>query len=747
MSEVAPLNLEEAPMEAAAAPPTGEAPAPAPAALVVLNGRLGGARRPLDRPLTLLGRAAGCDLRLNVEGVRALHAAVVRGPDGFCLRDLAGGGVQVNGDAAGDCALKDGDVIALGPFQFRFEAGGAAAERDALRAQAAAVAAQQAALAEEEARLALRKAALEKQEEQLSGHLEERRRRLAEVREQTKQDRDALQQQRAAAAKEQADLRNRLEQALAEAAEAEKAARAERRRLVELRRRMRRRWRRHWQAHEAALRRREREGIEGQKQLEKEAKELRRGREALAEARLRFNGEAELGRRQLRDQWEELSLAQQQWEQCVNFEQAERERRELGLKARAAAVEEAERAWADRDRRTRHAHAHLLKEIEGLEARAVNLRRRLAEREAGESRRNGDATPPEAGSTTPVVEPPVLAPVAEPAASPEAEAEALRRTADRLADQRLHLLEQWGRLLEVHEAWRQEREATLAELEASNRRLAERERAAEALERAAHAASAEHRQRRQELVQLRGALEARQARLTAREAAWEAERETLLADVRAREEAAAALARRVEGLSRRRGAQRRKEAEELAAARARLEDMRRQYAAMWQECQGRRNALANEQRDLAARTLSLERLRLELLARAPNAAAAERRLERMRRRAYARVMAATRAAEADRQALAAEGARLAEYAEWLQRLEADLAAGREELARERAVCEEREAAAADEERRGRLELLRLQARQQHGEREAARLRDEVERVARLLLDEAEDAVPPAVQAA
>ena len=39
-------------------------------------------------PLTFLGRAAGCDVRLNVEGLNPLHCLIAYGPAGVLVRDL-----------------------------------------------------------------------------------------------------------------------------------------------------------------------------------------------------------------------------------------------------------------------------------------------------------------------------------------------------------------------------------------------------------------------------------------------------------------------------------------------------------------------------------------------------------------------------------------------------------------------------------------------------------------------------------
>ena len=60
--------------------------APSPGDLVVQNGRLSGVRRPLTVPLTLIGRAPSCHVRLNLDGIAELHCAVLAGPTGLVLR-------------------------------------------------------------------------------------------------------------------------------------------------------------------------------------------------------------------------------------------------------------------------------------------------------------------------------------------------------------------------------------------------------------------------------------------------------------------------------------------------------------------------------------------------------------------------------------------------------------------------------------------------------------------------------------
>src|SRR5262249_58625493 len=91
--------------------------------------------------------------------------------------------------------------------------------------------------------------ALARQEGQLATHLEDKRRQLLELQDQITEARSALRQKRAAHAELAGRQQHELAQARAEAADLQGAARAERQRLLALRRRMLRRWRRPKLAH------------------------------------------------------------------------------------------------------------------------------------------------------------------------------------------------------------------------------------------------------------------------------------------------------------------------------------------------------------------------------------------------------------------------------------------------------------------------------------------------------------------
>ncbi len=299
-------------MDAASPAPAVEAVVPALSGeLVVHGGRLAGTRRPLNAPLTFLGRAEGCDLRLNIDGILPVHCVLLSHSARVVLRAWPGGGeVLVNGIPVTDGPLADGDLLVIGPFEFRLclpapLPGDAAREKAALRVQAAAVAAQQAEITDQENRLRQRQAALGRQEAQLADHLEERGRRLARLREQVRRARSALRARREEHEKRAAEAAAELTQNRQLLTNEAGLLQARRQRLASLYRRLRVRHVRLAKAQEADAERREREIVNKRERLEREAA-------ALAEARRHFNGEAELGRRQLQDGWDELRRAGQE---------------------------------------------------------------------------------------------------------------------------------------------------------------------------------------------------------------------------------------------------------------------------------------------------------------------------------------------------------------------------------------------------------------------------------------------------
>jgi chromosome segregation ATPase len=715
--------------------PTPHADPPAPAGeLIVHNGRLSGTRKTLNAALTLLGRAEGCDVRLNAEGVLPIHCAVIRGPAGLGVRALHGAVTLVNGRPIAEGPLHDGDLLGVGPFQFRVALAPAAEpidraalerEKDALRIQAAAVVAQQAALTEQEVRLQQRRVALERQEAQLSAHLEERRQKVVELQGQVREARMALRDERVEHEKRVAETTAELLRTRRDLKAGQDKLRDDRRRLAHLHKRLRRRHAAQGKAVQAAARAREDRLAGDRRKLEAE-------QAALNEARLRFNGEAELGRRQLQDGWDELRRAQKHWEE-------RRGRDDADLRRRAREAAESEQALAEQWQRWEETRRGLEAEAEGLESRVRNLRRKMQEQEQ-EAQRHGAAPAPSPATPPEAVAPPPR-PRPEPSAGERERLAGLEVLAGELADQRLHLLEQAARLARAQEEWRAEQAAALAELDEAGRRLQEREARIEPSGRALAEAEADLRRRAEAVAQRQGHLDGWQARLTAQAAAWEAKRESLLAAMRGREEVARRQADVMDGLRRRWAQRRQKELESLRGELQRCGAARRQYAALWEECLNRGAALEQQQRALAERALALEQYRLEVIGRAADSAAAEKRLERLRRRCAAPTAAARRNLDRERQALSTEAKRLQEVAQQLDKQGLGLAE-REAALSERLTSRDQGQADADTAgTRLRAEVRALTAQRDRHEREAQALRDEVERLARLLMEDGPTLLP------
>lgn len=767
-------------MEAAHATPS------APAELVLQNGRPDGSRRAVTAALTLLGRAPGCDMRLNAHGVSLQHCALALVPEGLVLRDLESeSGTLVNGERVTACTLRHGDVVSVGPFQFLVQLPadgtgsgivplGVAAlhdmevvrkEKEALRIQAAAVAAQQAALTEEEIRLKQRAVALERQEEQLAAHLEERRRQLTALQVQVRDARASLRRERTAFEEQSRQLLQDVEQARSEAAEAQKLAEEDRKRLTSLRGRLKRRWHRHWAAERRAMLRRERQVEDQARALEHAAERLQQDRDGLAQAHLRFNGEVELGRRRIQADRDALAREQCQWaDQCARLQTAHSQQTRA-LAAREAALADVERELMAEKERWLGGRVRLEQEAEGLENRIRNQRRRLLEQQEEITRvgtalqglKERAATPalatvPETAESPQYIPVPMAEIVQPPSYSESAtlwqeRLRFLEILAGELADQRLWLAEQGERLLRAREDWRQAQEAVSAELEEAARSLQRREDTLAAREQLLGSAEAILRHRAEELAQTRRHLDAWQARVAAREAAWETERTSLLARVQSGEEFVRRQLADLDGLRRRWAQRRREEVGRLRTEHQHLQEARRQYAELWEDCLRRSAALEQEKRGVAERLLAMEQYRLELVGKAENAAVVERRLERLRRRWATLYAAADRDLARERRALEAEAARVEARGRAADEKAAQAAAQQAELDARLSSWEQEQARTEGATARLHQELQSLRLQHDLHERQLAGLRDEVERMALTLLEQDGSLPVPSVQAA
>lgn len=758
---------------------------PAPVELIVQNGRLRGESRPLHQPLTLVGRAAGCDVRLNAAGVHPLHCAVVHGPSGVLLRELqASNATRVNGKASGTCTLADGDLVTIGPFTFQVrinqlptagrDEADIAAEKEALRIQAAAVVAQQAALTEEEAKLQQRGTALEQQEGQLAKHLEEKRQKLIELRDQARAAHGQLRQERKLREAQLADGKGELLALRREVEHGRSQLRLDRHRLLKFRRRLKQRWHRHWAAERAAMQQQQQRVANRLAELNAEAERLRQEREAQRQARLSFNAEVEIGRRQLHAAWDKLRLARREEDERQAQAQADLFERLTVLERRERALVEAERALTDEAQQWQEMRQELEKEHEGLENRIRNYRHKIFDREAEVERLDvllaglrldaaknagaeGPKTEPEgsAGTSAAPVHLPVVASLAKrlsaapppglPAPRPTLELTPdvaagmaiLEKLAGELADQRMHLMEQCQRLVEAQRRWHQYREAAASELEVLGRQLHDRDRALQAREETQEAAEVRVRQQQREAANLQRYLEGWQTRMAARESTWEADRERLLADLQGREKLAEQRLRAIDQLHQKWVKRRGREVDWLRGERAACEKLRRECVAVREGWLKRRAALEQEQRTVAEKTLALEQFQQEQVGQAGNAAAAGRRLEKLRRRWAALSAPAEKALAEQWEQLKAEAQRLEAMQARVNKQTARLTAQENDLGTRLSEWEQNKVVAADEANRRVQELASAQSLRDRYEKQVYELRDEVERLARLFLDEAE----------
>src|SRR5262249_34080894 len=150
----------------------------------------------------------------------------------------------------------------------------------------------------------------------------------------------------------------------------------------------------------------------------------------------------------------------------------------------------------------------------------------------------------------------------------------------------------------------------------------------------------------------------------------------------------------------------------------------------------------------AERSLALEQQRLEMIRKAPDAESADRRLDRLRSRWAAGFLPLQRAIAQERDAVKHEAAQLDIRFRQTQQLINKAALKEAEFAQQLSTWEREKLLTDEETQKRHNQLLIWQAQRERYERERQQLREEVERLARLLIDEGSDLTTlPAVQAA
>jgi chromosome segregation ATPase len=611
-------------------------------------------------------------------------------------------------------------------------------EKEALRVQAAAVAAQQAALGEEECRLSQRRLALEQQEAQLSAHLEEKRRQLLELHSQVQQARGELHAEQKLYQQQVTERTHQLEVARHEVSADQQQLQIQRRRLLRVRTKLKHRWHRQWAAEREAMRRREHRLEMERRRLEDDRSRLQRDRDALDQFRLRVNGENELNRRELHAARDLLHQEQERWSE--RLDEFQRNNRALADGIRELELER--RRWEGRRR-------DLGQEVEGLEARVQNLRQKLAAQEetALWPVKHRDLIS-QSLSHTGQQNPPVLVQEVvpnhqleqQPADAMLQRCTMLESLAGQLADQRLHLAEHFQRLLQVQGRWQQDRDVTAAELDALGRHLEEREQSV-------RLAEARTRQHEENARQERRSLESQQAQWTAQIAAWVAERQRVEADLRAREERAQRQSDAAAKLHQHERQRFRRAAVRLRTEMATCATLRREYTELRAECQQRQADLDAKQQALAQQIMAFEQLRQNHLRQAANPAVAAKRLDRLRRRWAALSAAVEHRLKSQRAALQTDMAQLEQRFRAVQQWLEDVVQREAELSERETAWEQNCAAAETESARLRQEVHLLKLQRDLYEQQVSSLKDEIERVARLLIDDSAAETPRVSQAA
>jgi pSer/pThr/pTyr-binding forkhead associated (FHA) protein len=749
--------------------------------LVLQNGRQAGSRRPLNMATTFVGRSQGCDIRLNIDGVDAMHCALVHGPDGLVVRDLnSSNGTFVNGERVTTVPIRNGDILKIGPFQFRVDLSSTGAPRrpvnsdenarEAVIIQVAAVAAQQAALEEDESRLLQQRNDLQQQEQQLAAHLAEKQKKMQSWSEHIKAEREGLRRQKV----EQQKILTRWESELSEVKEnqGEEQERliVERQRINKVYERLRQRWQRQWSAEKQKYQQTDAQLRTEAKALEARQQSLREQETILARESLRFNTERELSSRQLQENWEEFKKEQASWrrqqaqERARLDEQQQQTEEAIARMAEVRQLLQSEKLVWDRQRDA------IQKELFHLNNRIVHQRQALKEQEdkanaldqsmhrrllhlqrvavieaaAGVETASVQPRLPDVSPATQLAiyeERPQLPPRnAALVVAPESEqGVAIENLARELADQRMHLLEQYQRLAEIHDVWMLERDQAAQELEEQARQLLAREQALAAREQDARKVEHNLNQERDEVQSRRQEVEVWRVRLKAREQALEQDHHKHLETLRQQEKL---LQEQLLGLTDLRQRWNRKRQEEIDNFRAEQSQLKRQLEEVHQlrrELFEKGQALEQEKRILADKTLAVETYRQEKAGRTQDPAA-QQRIERLRRRWLMQNAAQLRIVKAERDTVGAAIATLQERLnEWTHRVEQWTHANTL-LAEQQLALDERDTQLKAREQRVRREIMQSEAERQRIEDKYARMQDEIERMARVVYEDGESQV-------
>jgi chromosome segregation ATPase len=613
-------------------------------------------------------------------------------------------------------------------------------EKDALRIQAAAVAAQQAAVTEEEVRLQQRRLALDQHEQQLAFHLEEKRTKLLALRDEAKGAREDMQRERALFEKRVARTLRRIAARRSEISASQEQVRTDRRRLLDLRGRLKKRYHRYWAGERAELAAQEAELIQRESDVANAAERLKQERAAIADERLRAAAEIELARRQLQEEKNEVQVARNDVEERVH----------LCIEQEAILTEDQRRLDAEVTG-WQGAKVALKKEIDGLESRIGHYRRRVQEKEQELARLEAHLAKLGPNPPAPTVGDDIRAAegftfVATPAEPPSVARTAnyepiqrLEQLAAELSDQRLYLAEQYARLREAHDSLNGDRAAVMREIDHLAGQLEERDRLACDREETIERKHVDVEQKVAGLDAMRRQLEGWRAQITADASAAEVEHARAESELRARRRSVDEQIALLAGTRERWHERRRSQVVRIRKIMASYRQLERDCFVQREQWLQRRLMLDQEQRSLAERALALEQFRQECIVRSHNPKAAEKRLEQLRRRCAAAYASAERTLARERQVLSSEANRLDQRSGELDQEMHDLNGKMAEFSEVQAAWEQQQTLMECERNDILAEAHGLRGQIPQYERQLRLLQDEVERIARLLMDEGQPA--------
>jgi hypothetical protein len=600
-------------------------------------------------------------------------------------------------------------------------------DRDVLRIQAAVVAAQHAALFEREAQLRQREEALIQREREVAARLDEKRRAVDDLQNQLSNSREKLRLER-----------EEITRLRAETHAAHGEAEARRDRLRSLHTRFVRRLKRHWAAERKSLQTRGREQERQQDHLKAEAERLRRERDIFERFRRKFHSQAELEKRRLQGERQQLDEEHQRGRLERREGEAALAQQENRIEAAKRELRSAQAQWESQRQGQEHLRAALRAEIQGLENRIAGARRHLLSQA-----QSADAATLVPAPSSQKVELKLL-PLPETFESAFALRDeyqskrqaALERQAAALVDQRLHLAELYERLARAEQEWHSRQADAAAELERLALDLQRQEESLRERSRTAEAAGERNRQEREALQRRRRELERSAAELHARQAEWQGEQRRRLAELERNERLAERRLAALPELFRRWRVARTREVEQVRRILDASLDARREWAEQVDEARRRSQALREGQEALAGQALALEEARQELLQQqSGDPRKAAKRLERLRRRADGQLAAARRELKKQRAAQEAEAARYEERFRGIQAQLSDVVRRERDVASARDELDLRVLESADQQRLHELFRAAWDRQQQAYEQEVAGLREEIERLARLLMED------------